>query len=227
MNEEFNPFEDKQSAVLYYSNKVNERFHFLHQKQTGFHEVDIKRYEARQCAMFELGISAIVMICVTLEECLKTLLKYRYFLGNLKQTPDPDLAEWERTSLEAEDAFGTFKLHNAIQKGRKESLITEAEEKQLLDIKEFIRNAFVHSDKSKLFDEGAKTRVHAIKLEEGALKDKGNREMSILGLNFAQGIAEKKFANEECPRILDQIDSIIVTVCKRFRETQLPSENRE
>lgn len=227
MDEEYSPFEDKLSAVLHYSQKISEHFHLLHYKQTGFHEVDIKRYEARQCVVFGLGISAIVMISVTLEECLKTLLKYHYFLANLKKTPDPDLAEWEKTSIDAEDAFGSYRLHNAIQKARKENLITEDEGKRLLNFKEFIRNAFVHSDKSKLFDDKATTRVHAVKLEDGALKYKGNREMNILGLNFAQAFAEKGLADKECPRVLDEIDSIIVGICERFWETHFESHNAE
>jgi len=224
MIEDYNPFEDKNSAVEYYSQKVNERFNLLHQKQTGFHEIDIKRYETYQCVVFELGISAIVMISVTLEECLKTLLKYHYFFNNLPETPELNLEEWEKASLAAEDAFGTFKLHNAIQKARKENLIDENEENVLLEIKEFIRNAFVHSDKSKIFDEQSKTRVDAVKLEDGKIQHKGNRDMSILALNIAQGIAEKELANRESPRIVEQVDSIIVTICERFWKTHSRSQ---
>lgn len=226
MQEEYKPFDDEASAVRYYSQRINDRFDFLRQKQTGFHEVDIKRFEARQCVVFELGISAIVMISVTLEECLKTLLEYHYFYSNLEQTPGLDLAQWGKTSLEAEDAFGTFKLHNAIQKARKEDLITETEELQLLGIKDYIRNAFVHSDKSKMFDEQTKTRVDAIKFEDGTIKHKGSREMNILALNIAQGIAEKELANQESPRIFEQIDSIIVTICERFWLTHSRSQNK-
>jgi hypothetical protein len=224
MIENYDPFDDKNSAVEFYSQKVNKRFDFLQQKQTGFHEVDIKRFETRQCVVFELGISAIVMISVTLEECLKTLLKYHYFFNNLPQSPELNLEEWEKASLAAEDTFGTFKLHNAIQKARKENLIEENEEKVLIEVKDFIRNAFVHSDKSKIFDEQSKTRVDAIKLEDGKIQHKGNRDMSILALNIAQGIAEKELANEESPHIVEQIDSIIVTICERFWKTHSRSK---
>ncbi len=219
MNEYFNPFNDKNSAIEFYSKNINERFNFLQYKQTGIHEVDIKRFEARQCVVFGLGISAIVMISVTLEECLKTLLKYHYFLNNLPQSPEFDLEDWEKVSLAAEDAFGTFKLHNAIQKARKEDLIDENEEKVLLEIKEFIRNAFVHSDKSKIFDEQSKTRVNVMKFEDGKIQYKENRKMSILALNIAHGFAEKEQTNKESPRIIEQIDSIIITICERFWKT--------
>lgn len=227
MHEEYKPFEDEASAVRHYSQRINERFDFLHHKETHFHEVDIKRFEARECVVFGIGIAAIVMISVALEECLKTLLKYHYFFKNLEQTPDLDLEKWGKTSLEAEDAFGTFKLHNAIQKARKENLITEIEEKQLLAIKGFIRNAFVHSDKSKMFDDQAKTRVDAIKFENGTIKHMGSRDMNILTLNIAQGIAEKDLANREASRILLEVDSIIVSICERFWQTHSRSQNKQ
>lgn len=219
MTEDYIPFDDKNSAVEFYSQKVSERFNFLQQRQTGFHEVDIKRFETRQCVVFELGVSAIIMISVTLEECLKTLLKYHHFFKKLPKSADLDLEEWEKASLAAEDTFGTFKLHNAIQKARKENLIDENEERILLEIKDFIRNAFVHSDKSKIFDNQLQTRVDAIKIEGGKIQDKGNRNMSILALNIAQGIAEKELANKESVRIVEQIDSVIVSICERFWKT--------
>jgi hypothetical protein len=226
MKKEFKSFKDKPSAVQYYSQKIDERFNFLCQKQTGFHEVDIKRFEARQCVVFVLGISAIVMIAVALEECLKTLLKYHYFFNNLERTAGLDLEQWEKTSLEAEDAFGTYRLHNSIQKARKEDLITDTEEDQLLGIKDYIRNAFVHSDKSKIFDDQAKTRVDAFKFEDGTIKHKGSREMNILALNIGQGIAEKDLADQEAPRILEEIDSIITTICERFWQTHSRPRNK-
>jgi hypothetical protein len=164
---------------------------------------------------------------VALEECLKTLLKNHYFFNNLEQTPDLNLEKWGEASLGAEDAFGTFKLHNAIQKARKENLITESEEKQLLAVKDFIRNAFVHSDKSKIFDGGSKTRVDAIKVEDGIIRHKGSLDMSILSLNIAQGIAEKDLADREAPRLLIEIDLIITTICARFWHTHSRSTKKE
>ncbi|MCJ7498169.1 MAG: hypothetical protein MUO78_08565 [candidate division Zixibacteria bacterium] len=182
----FNPFKDKVDALLYYSQKLNSSFDFLNQHtETGFHEVDIKRYEARQCVALGLGISAIIMVSVVLEECLKTLLKYHHFTQNIDKSAKPSLGEWERACLEAEDSFGTYGLHNAIQKARKEGLITPEEESDLLDIKEFIRNAFVHSDKSKIFDANQKIPINLVALEGDTLEVKETRDMSLLGLNIA------------------------------------------
>jgi hypothetical protein len=222
----YNPFRDKVDALLYYSQKINDNFDFLnHQNQTHFHEVDIKRYEARQCVVLGLGISAIVMVSVTLEECLKTLLKYHHFTRSIDKSTKPSLEEWEKTSLEAEDSFGTYRLHNAIQKARKEELITPEEEHDLMNIKEFIRNAFIHSDKSKIFDAEKKTPVSLVAVEDDSLKIKERRDMNLLGLNIAQGIAEKKFADENCFNIFQDVDRIIVTICERFWSSRKKEEN--
>ncbi|MFC1806374.1 hypothetical protein ACFL09_05270 [Planctomycetota bacterium] len=224
-DEEYNPFPDIPSAVSFYTRKINASFPMLRQKQTGFHEVDVKRFEARQCVVFELGISAIVMSCVALEECLKTLLKYHYFFQNVETRPEVTLKQWEETGLQADDAYGAFSLHNAIQKARKENLITEAEEKVLLEIKDFVRNAFVHSDKSKIFDPQSKIEARLVKLEQGEMKVKGDRMMSLVALNVAQGLAEKELANTECRGIHEQIDAAILTICERFWQSHSTSHS--
>jgi hypothetical protein len=110
-------------------------------------------------------------------------------------------------------------MHNAIQKARKEELITEEEERRFLGFKEFIRNAFVHSDKTKIFDPGAMTKVDLVKLEDGKLEHKESRMMAMLGLNLAQGIAEKDLANRNCRQVFEDIDSMLLQICKRFWAT--------
>lgn len=213
---QYNPFENIDSAIQSYSEKIKDNFSLLNQVQTGFHEVDIKRFETKQCVVFGLGISAIVMATVTLEETLKTLLKYHHFYGNFEKKEELVLEEWGKASNEAEDTYGTFKLHNAIQKARKEGLITEDEEKVLIEIKDKIRNVFIHSDKTKMFDRGANFRVDAFKIEEGKILNAGNAMMNMSGFNIGQGIAEKEIADRECIEIVRQIDKIISEICDRF-----------
>lgn len=227
-SKDFRPFKDKEAAILRYSQKITSNFDFLnHQIQTGFHEVDIKRFEARQCVALELGISAIVMVSVALEECLKSLLKYHHFNLNIDKSKTAGLEEWEKASIDAEDAFGTYRLHNAIQKARKEVLITAEEESALMKIKEFIRNAFVHSDKSKIFDAKKTMPVDRFEVEGGTIKFKQRREMSLLGLNIGQGIAEKQIANENCTAIFQDVDRIIVSICERFWTSHHDSEKEQ
>jgi hypothetical protein len=218
--ENLRPFSSIKKATRYYAWKACRHYAFLNdQVQTGFDAIDIKRFETRQAVAFKLGISAIVMSSVALEECLKTLLKYHHFFLNLPDSPNLDLKEWEGASLAAEDTYGTFKLHSAIQKARKENLITEDEELVLLSIKDQIRNAFVHSDKSKIFDPASKSRVDVLKIENGRMIHAGHRLMSMLGMNIGQGIAEKRLADKHCREIFERIDTIILTICKRFWQT--------
>jgi len=224
MSEKYNPFEDKSAAKEYYNKKIDERFDFICYEQTGFHELDIKRYEARQCVLFGLGISAIIMTAISLEECLKTILKYHFFFQKQKNASDFNLDDVDKFSREAERLFGGLTLHNAIQKARKEKIITENEENRLLDIKDYIRNAFIHSDKSKIFDDQSTTKVDMIKFDDNEIKSIGSQEMNILGLNFAQGIAQKELADEEAPRIMEEIDSIIISTCNRFSKSNYLSQ---
>lgn len=223
--EEYIPYPNVEGAVKYFTEKVTANFEFLNlQTQTGIHEVDIKRYETRVCVAMNCGISAIVMVGVTLEEFLKSILKYKFISENRDESVEPSLDEVEKSSLEAESNFGFFKLHNAIEKCKAENLITEEEKTQLMGIKENIRNAFVHSDKSKIFDPNTKGAVTAVKLEEGNLVIKETKDMSAIALIFAQGILQKDLANREAKNIFENVDSLILQISNRFWEDREKSK---
>jgi len=215
--EDYIPYKNVEEAVKYFTDKITAGFSFLNlQHQTGFHEVDIKRFETRICVVIDCGISAIVMVGVTLEEFLKSLLKYKFISENRDESVEPTLDELEKSSLAAESNFGFFKLHNAIEKCRAEELITEEEKSQLMEIKENIRNAFVHSDKSKIFDPNVKGEVTSVKFEDGTFVPKESKELSALALIFAQGILQKDLANKEAKSIFENVDSLILQISNRF-----------
>ena len=92
-----------------------------------------------------------------------------------------------------------------LKKCLKEELITEEEKNQLMEIKEYIRNAFIHSDKSKIFDPNIKGSVDSIKLEGGNLILKESKEYA-LALLFAHGILQKDLANKEAMNIFENVD---------------------
>ncbi len=224
--EDYIPYKNVEEAINSFSKKIRNNFEFLNlQHQTGFHEVDIKRFETRICVCVECGISAIVMVGVTLEEFLKSLLKYKFISENRDDSVEPSLDEVEKSSLEAESNFGFFKLHNAIEKCRAEELITEEEKTQLMEIKEEIRNAFVHSDKSKIFDPNTKGEVTSVKLGNGNLVKKESKELSALALIFAQGILQKDLANKEAKNIFESVDGLILQISNRFWESRDKKEN--
>ena len=226
--EDYIPYKNVEEAINSFSEKIKSNFDFLNlQHQTGFHEVDIKRFETRICVVMECGISAIVMVGVTLEEFLKCLLKNKFILENRDESVEPSLDEVEKSGLAAETNFGFFKLHNAIEKCLKEGLITEEEKNQLMEIKENIRNAFVHSDKSKIFDTTVKGNVDAIKLEGDKLVLKESKDMNALALFFAHGILQKDLANKESKNIFDNVDSQIFQISNRFWENRDKNKNKK
>ena len=215
--EDYIPYESVEKAVESFSTKIKDNFEFLNlQHQTGFHEVDIKRFETRICVVVQCGISAIVMIGITLEEFLKCLLKNKFIADSRDESTEPSLDEIEKSGLAAEANFGFYKLHNAIEKCLKEELITEEEKNQLMEIKEYIRNAFVHSDKSKIFDPNIKGSVDSIKLDGGNLIPKESRDMNALALLFAHGILQKDLANKEAMNIFENVDALILQISNRF-----------
>ncbi len=224
--DEFVCFPDSASAIKHYSEKLSQNFSILnHHLQTHFQEVDIKRWEARQCVTFGLGISAIAMVGIILEEFLKALLKRHYLLPAMDSSEKPNLKDLEEIGLEAENAFGGLMLHNAIQKARKENLITEQEENHFMRVKEFIRNAFLHSDKSKTFDPDGKPLVNLVSTEDGAPNVEETRNMNPLSLIFAHGILQKNLADKNCQRILQEVDDAIVAISRRFWSSQGKKEN--
>lgn len=223
--EDYVPYKNVEEAVKSFSDKITASFDFLNlQHQTGFHEVDIKRFETKICVVVECGISAIVMVGVTLEEFLKCLLKNKFIAEKRDDSIEPSLDEIEKSRLAAEANFGFFKLHNAIEKCLKEELITEEEKNKLMDIKDNIRNAFVHSDKSKIFDDEEKGNVDAVKLEDGKLVVKESKEMNALSLFFAHGILQKELANAEARNVFEEVDELILQINDRFWESRNKTE---
>ena len=128
--------------------------------------------------------------------------------------------EIEKSGLAAEASFGFFKLHNAIEKCLKEELITDEEKNQLMEIKENIRNAFVHSDKSKIFEPNIKGNVDSVKLDGGNLVLKESKDMSALALFFAHGFLQKNLANKEAKNIFENVDVLILQISNRFWENR-------
>lgn len=221
ITEIFKPYKTVEDAIKNISDEIRNNFEFLNlQKQTGLHEVDIKRSETRLCIAIGCSISAIVMVGVTLEEFLKTLLKYKFIRDNRNIEIEPDLSEMKRLSVGAENKYGFFKLHNAIEKARKEKIITEGEKDKLLLITKYIRNAFVHSDKSKIFDPENKTNVFQVGFKDNDFQIEDEKSMSILELLPVQGIAQKKLANENAKSVFLEVDSLILEISERFWDNQ-------
>jgi len=159
------------------------------------------------------------MVGVTLEEFLKTLLKNKFIVENRDKSVEPSLDWMEKSGLSAESNFGSFKLHNAIEKCFKEKLITDEEKMQLMAIKENIRNAFVHSDKSKIFDSSTKGNVDLLKFKNNKIIREESKDMSALALFVVHGIQQKHIANKEAKNIFNKVDALILKINNRFWDT--------
>lgn len=185
-------------------------------RTTKFHEVDIKLWETRQVLACGLSLSAIVMLAVTLEECCKTVLKNDYEQQIRKTQKEANLETLGEASLKAEEKYGDLQLYSLIVALYENKFISEEERKRLLYIKDYIRNAFIHSDKSKIFDARKKSPVQLVKIENNNLVIKETRDLSMLEMSFAQGTMQKKIADENAKIIFYEIEEYIYKISNRF-----------
>lgn len=195
--------------------KENEFFLKCH-RTTKFHDIDIKLWETRQVLACGLSLTAIVMLGVTLEECLKTILKSNYEQEIRKTQEGASLTLLAEASLKAEEKYGNLQLYNLIVALHDEKLIDNEERKHLLHIKDYIRNAFIHSDKSKIFDINKRGSVTALKLENNKIEYVETQELSMLQMSFAQGIMQKRLADENAKIIFYELEEYIYKISKRF-----------
>jgi len=195
--------------------KQNEYFLRCH-RTTKFHDIDIKIWETRQALACGLSLTAIVMLGVTLEECLKTVLKNDCEQQIRKTQNGANLSLLSEASLKAEEKFGELQLYKLIVALHEAKFIDEEEREHLLHIKDYIRNPFIHSDKSKIFDINRKSKVAAFKSVDNKIKYVETQELSILQMSFAQGIMQKKLADENAKIIFYEIEEYIYKISNRF-----------
>jgi hypothetical protein len=197
--------------------RQNEYFLKCH-RTTKFHDIDIKIWETRQALACNLTLTAIVMLGVTLEECLKTVLKNDYEHQIRKTQTGANLTFLANASLQAEEKFGDLQLYKLIVALHEAKYIDDGEREHLIHIKDYIRNAFIHSDKSKIFDKNRKGRVDGFKLADNQIKHVETQQLSMLEMSFAQGFMQKRLADDNAKIIFYEIEEYIYTISKRFWE---------
>lgn len=195
--------------------KQNEFFLKCH-RTTKFHDIDIKLWETRQALACGLSLTTIVMLGVTLEECLKTVLKNDYEQQIRKTQNGANLELLSEASLQAEEKYGELQLYKLIVTLHEEKYIDQEEREHLLQIKDYIRNAFIHSDKSKIFDKNKKGRVDMFELVNNQFKHVETLNLSMLQMSFAQGLMQKKLADNNAKTIFYEIEEFIYKISRRF-----------
>lgn len=203
------------------SNSIKQNEYFLKcHRTTKFHDIDIKMWETRQALACGLSLTSIVMLGVTLEECLKTVLKNNYEKQIIDTQFGESLNMLAEASIKAEEKYGDLQLYKLIVALYEEKFIDEEERKHLLHIKDYVRNAFIHSDKSKIFDKNIKGRVDTFKLVNDKTKHIETQELSMLQMSFAQGFMQKKLADENAKIIFYEIEEYIYKISKRYWDKQ-------
>ncbi|MCB9207565.1 MAG: hypothetical protein H6611_09720 [Ignavibacteriales bacterium] len=185
-------------------------------RTTKFHDIDIKIWEARLALASGLTITSIIMISVSLEECFKIVLKSdserKYHLENKKT----NLENLGNASKMAEKKYGNMQLFELIKAIHKEEYINDEERAHLIYLKDYIRNAFIHSDKTKIFDSTEKMNVDLFRLEKDKIVHVEKKGLAISEMGIAHGMMQKKMADIHAKAIFYEVEDHIINITKRF-----------
>lgn len=215
-NDQYTLYPSEDSLIESVKKNIHENFYFVNcNRKTNFHEIDPKLIEARLCLAYGLANSSISLICITLEETLKTLLKYNFIDQNQSKETKPSLKEVKDLSNKAQKNYGSNPFGKCIKLAHKEELINEEEKKILKKINDFLRNAHIHSDKSKMFANN-KSSVKMVGISEGRFKIVDEEELSMNDLIYAQGYMQFMLAEKNAKKIFYDIEELIFTICKRY-----------
>lgn len=209
-------FKTEEDLHKFFNTKLSDNFFFVNSHRlTDIHEIDVKLIEARYCLALGLTLSSIAMLCIALEETLKSLLKYKLLKELLdKSAEKPNLGEISRVSKRVQKEYGNKTLGALIQSSQEKRIIND-EEKVKFDELKVLRDGHLHSDKSKIFSKN-KAPVHLVSLEDGLPKIVEVKNMSMDELIFAQGVTQKHILDRDAKFIFFEIEEHIIRVCKRF-----------
>jgi hypothetical protein len=208
-------FESDDKLLSFFNDKLRDNFYFVNCfRNTNIHEVDVKLIEARYCLSLGLSLSSISMLCITLEEMLKSLLKYKLLKKLFDASSEkPNLSELSRVSLKVQKEYGSKTLGPCIYLAKKEKIITDEEEDKFKQL-QILRDGFVHSDKSKIFSKDK----FSVKLINDKFEVVETKDMNILELIFMQGVSQKTILDRDAKMLFYDIENLIHTVIKRFWE---------
>ena len=158
---------------------------------------------------------SIAYICIVLEETIKTLLKYKFIHNNQDHSTKPSLIEIKDLSIKAQKKYGSESLGDCIKFAFHEDIITDDEKNVLNRINNFLRNAHIHSDKSKMFSKN-KTDIKLVGFEGGEMEITDEQELSLNELIYVQGFMQTYLAEKNAKKIFYDIEEIIYTICNRY-----------
>ncbi len=180
-----------------------------YQNPYGWPKLDPVRHEAALSVMLGLFQAGITLTNHLLESLLK--------LAVIIESSDPEEREenpkdhsidsFMKDYEEAQDKYGDENLHNNIGKAYSLGLIDDDQKETLHEIREKLRNAYGHADKSKTFGD-LTIPVQSAHLDEGKLKVGQRSEPKVADLLVGQGIIQAKQAEATAPEYFLYIDSL-------------------
>ena len=209
-------FGNVEEATEYYKKLITKNHKDLKDtRTTGFISIDVKLWETRQCLALGLGISTIVMASVTLEDCLKTLIKDKlrvppgYEMKNLK--------DMDSKTVKMEQEQSDIPFSKAIGKAHSLEIITDEQKTQLEKIELTIRNPYVHSNTAAILSDEKTVPVREIEVKDEAIETVEEETISSLGLMPGLGIATTLGADDNAPQIFEEIEELIIAIADNYK----------
>lgn len=209
-------FENVESIIDQFKINITENFYFLNtHRETKFHEIDPKLYEARLAFAFGLFNTSISMLCIAAEETLKTLLKYDYIFENQSLHQKPTLDNTKEFSNKVQKEFGSKTMEECIYAAYHRNLISDEEKKSLKRIYDNLRNALIHSDKSKLFA-NKKAKITLLNTSDSKIEFVESKALSPLDVIFIQGYLQSYLAKRDGKYVFYELEDLIFNICNNF-----------
>lgn len=212
----FIQYENEEEIVDNIKLKISDNFYFINcHRATNFPEIDPKLLEARLAFASGLPNTSISILCITLEEMLKTILKYNYITSNTVNTEEPSLLKTKHLTNKAQKKYGSKTMEECIYLAVHEGLINYEEKKSLKRIYDYLRNALIHSDKSKLFSND-KTEVTLVDMKNGKMKVVESKFYAPNDIIYIQGYLQQYLAHKFGREIFHEIEDLIYEICHKF-----------
>jgi hypothetical protein len=171
-------------------------------------EFDPIRVEICKCLINGLDIAAITTTNFLVEHFLKTALIYKFSLEKHKDNNFQGQIPIDEYFQEGHIKYNSIQLCDSIEESFKKGIITEADKNQLHIQRKFLRNAYGHADKNKIF---GFTQIPGQIVDIGGNTSEINvpKQFDIVNLPFIQGIMLKKHAESNALPYFKFVDFLI------------------
>jgi hypothetical protein len=208
------------SKMPLYYNAINDAFN----TEFGYPALDPVRDEICKCIICGLPQATITLTNHLLEKSLKFCLGVKYSSNNKKEG-----TKLENIFQEGIEKFDRNNLEQTINHATSKGLITKEQKKQLIQFKKTFRNPYSHANTDIFKDISVMGKCVTTKdLEDGlenflekCFDSSSDIEMTFKNLPFAQGIFQKKIAQEDCIPYFMKVDEIIRSMLSNLKNKEI------